>query len=162
MKYIIALVLYTTTFSFASDIYQYKDSKGNIVYTNKLVKGATKVKLPPLSVYAAPMTKADIQAKNYTTYGNYSNVTKKPTTHNSKIANFGTNEQGRHYILNDELKKETQALKDAQQALIEGKNIRLGTESKNIVAYNARTQALQDAVTEHQKNIEILTKQLSE
>ncbi len=154
MKYIIAFIVCTITFTYASDIYQYTDNNGRTVYTNKPIKGAKKVDLPPLSIYAAPMTKADLGAKNYTEYGN--------TTGKLKISKLSSNEQGRHNILQDELTRETQALKDANQALDEGKRMHLGTESKNLEAYNSRTQALQDAVTEHQKNINILTRQLSE
>ena len=43
---------------FADDIYIYTDKNGNSVYTNKPVKNAQKVKLPPISVYSSPDRKS--------------------------------------------------------------------------------------------------------
>ena len=156
MKYAIFIIIILCYLSnvYASDIYQYIDKNGRMVYTNKAIKGAKKVNLPPLNVYAAPMSKSDVQSNSYTNYNNTTSFSKKPRS-------FSSGEQARYKILQDELSRENQALIDAKQALTEGKLMHLGNESKNKEACITRTQALQDAVTEHQKNIEVLAKQLS-
>lgn len=154
---ILSIIICFATIAHASDIYQYKDSSGRTVYTNKPVKGAKKVDLPPLSEYAAPMTSRDIQSKSYTGYSDTKATTGKITSNN-----MSTNEQGRNKVLREELNREIQALKDSKQALNEGKKIHLGAENSNPSAYETRVQALQDAVTEHQKNIDILSKQLGQ
>jgi outer membrane PBP1 activator LpoA protein len=74
--------------------------------------------------------------------------------------NLGTNEVGRQQILNEELALEQKALTDSQQALQSGMATRLPSEQNNPEQYQARIKALRDAVTEHQKNIDILSNQL--
>lgn len=158
MNLLLALFIsFFTTKIFADNVYQYTDSKGQLVFTNKPVKNAKKVKLPPISVYAAPMTKSDYKGKSYNS---------KPSDNVAKIYvkksadNLGTNEVGRNEILNDELAKEKLALNDSQQALAQAKKTKLPSEQNNPELYQERIQGLQDAVTEHQKNIDILSKQL--
>lgn len=147
---------------FADEIYQYQDKNGAMVFTNKPVKNAKKVNLPPLSVYAAPMTEKDYNSSSLT--GKATN----PQRSSSGLAkiyvkdsspSFGTNEAGRQQVLSDELDYEKQALKDAKQALINGQG-KLTSEQKDPQAYQARIQGLKDAVTEHEKNIDILSRQL--
>lgn len=153
----IVLLLSIFTLVNADDIYQYVDKNGTTVFSNKPVKGAKKVNLPPITVYASPMTKNDYNAAGYTTP-----VTAKKAKNTSSIGiqNLGTNEVGRNQILSEELEHEKQALSDAQKALEAGKQTKLDSEKNNPDQYQARMQALQDAVTEHEKNIDILTKQL--
>lgn len=153
----IVLLLSIFTLVNADDIYQYVDKNGTTVFSNKPVKGAKKVNLPPITVYASPMTKNDYNAAGYTTP-----ATVKKAKNNSTIGtqNLGTNEVGRNQILSEELEHEKQALNDAQKALEAGKQTKLDSEKNNPDQYQARMQALQDAVTEHEKNIDILTKQL--
>lgn len=144
------------THSFADDIYLYTDKNGNSVYTNKPVKNAKKVKLPPISVYSSPMTKSDFKATSYT-QPNEAKVTKIYT---KTVAPTYGNETGRQQILAEELSREKQALSDSQQALATAKQTKLASEINKPEQYQARIQSLQDAVTEHQKNISTLSKQL--
>lgn len=147
---------------FADEIYQYQDKNGAMVFTNKPVKNAKKVNLPPLSVYAAPMTENDYNSSSLT--GKTSN-SQRSSSGLAKIyvkdssPSFGTNEAGRQQVLSDELDYEKQALKDAKQALINGQG-KLTSEQKDPQAYQARIQGLKDAVTEHEKNIDILSRQV--
>lgn len=142
----------------ADDIYQYIDKSGTTVYSNKPVKGAKKVNLPPITVYASPMTKNDYNARSYTESSTRKNKTVKMVTRQSVPA--GTNEEGRNQILAEELEHEKQALEDARKALNTAKDTKLDSEKNNLAQYQDRIQALQDAVTEHQKNIDILSRQL--
>ncbi len=141
---------------FADDIYIYKDKNGNSVYTNKPVKNAQKVKLPPISVYSSPMTKNDYAATSYT-QPSRTKTTKIYTK--TTVPAYG-NEIGRQQILAEELSREKQALSDSQQALATAKQTKLASEINQPVQYQARIQSLQDAVTEHQKNISTLSTQL--
>lgn len=144
----------------ADDIYQYTDKKGNLVYTNKATKNAKKVNLPPISIYSSPMTKNDYGATGYTNKPSQTN-SKNPTIYTKTTAqNSGTNETGRQQILAEELSKEKQALSDTQQALATAKQTKLASEKNNPELYQTRIQSLQDAVTEHTKNISILSNQL--
>ncbi|MEN9945904.1 MAG: hypothetical protein RLZZ293_290 [Pseudomonadota bacterium] len=165
MKYLIVLVLSAITINVFADntIYQYKDKNGTIVFTNKPTKNSQKVVLPPITVYAAPMTKSDLLGKK--------NISPKVSSNKNQPATvkiypktdttqyLGTNEQKRQQILTEELASEQKALQDAQQALQNGKN-KLPSEQNNQQQYQMRMQALQDSITEHQKNIDILSKQL--
>lgn len=157
------LLLFFMMSADADEIYQYQDKNGAMVFTNKPVKNAKKVNLPPLSVYAAPMSENDYKANGLIAKGNSNN---KPSSAQAKIyvknssPSFGTNEAGRQQVLSDELEYEQQALKDARQALIAGQPTKLPSEQKDPQAYQARIQGLRDAVTEHEKNIDILSRQL--
>ena len=153
----IILLAYFNIQCFAEDIYQYVDKNGTTVFSNKPVKGAKKVNLPPITVYASPMTKNDYNAAGYTNPVAPKKV-KNINVVNTK--NLGTNEVGRNQVLSDELQHEKQALSDAQKALDTGKQTKLDSEKNNPEQYQASIQGLQDAVTEHEKNIDILTKQL--
>lgn len=152
---ILATLIVNSVFA-ADSVYEYVDKNGNVTYSNKPSKNAKKVTLPPISVYSAPMS-----------LNSYSN---KPSAKNSGIKTIypkssvpqysGTNETGRKQILTEELASEKLALVDSQQALSEAKKIKLSSEKTNDANYQKRIQALEDSVTEHQKNIDILNKQL--
>lgn len=153
---ILATLIVNSVFA-ADSVYEYVDKNGNVTYSNKPSKNAKKVTLPPISVYSAPMS-----------LNSYSN---KPSAKNnsgiktiypkSSVPQYsGTNETGRKQILTEELASEKLALVDSQQALSEAKKIKLSSEKTNDASYQKRIQALEDSVTEHQKNIDILNKQL--
>ena len=142
---------------YAEDIYQYTTNNGTTVFTNKPVKNAQKVTLPPLSIYASPMSKQDYHALGYT---NGAAQQQKDKSKSNK--NYGINETGRLQILNEELQHEKQGLTDAKAALALAKQGGLlPSEKNNPTLYKSRIQALDDAVTEHQKNIQTLTQQLA-
>ena len=147
----------------AEDIYQYQAANGAMVFTNKPVKNAQKVKLPPISVYASPMTKGDYASNSLTgkSVPPPINLVKSAKIYVKDTSpNIGTNEAGRHQILSDELNSEKQALNDSQSALNNAKGNKLPSEQNNPDKYQARVQSLRDAVTEHQKNIALLSTQL--
>ncbi|RTL12139.1 MAG: DUF4124 domain-containing protein [Neisseriaceae bacterium] len=165
MKYLLLLGIIVSISCYASDtIYQYKDKNGATVFTNKPVKNGKKVVLPAITVYAAPMTQSDFKAKGYTNSTTAKNAIQdsaiKKNYTQSINQNLGTNEVGRQQILNEELALEQKALTDSQQALQSGMATKLPSEQNNPEQYQARIKALRDAVTEHQKNIDILSNQL--
>jgi hypothetical protein len=143
----------------ADEIYQYQKADGTIVFTNKPVKNAKKVKLPPLSVYSSPMTKSDYQAAGYTAPMQHGQSNKLQSYANP-LSTAGFNEVGRKQILSEELARERQALSDSQAALLEAKQNPLASEKNHPTEHANRLQALHDAITEHQKNIAILSQQL--
>lgn len=157
---LLALILVDTSI-FADEIYQYTDKNGNLVFTNKHVINSKKLKLPPLTIYASPMTRNDYLAKGYTNNNKNNNKTlaqlyiAKDTAYNPTL-----NDSSRNQILSEELWRERQALDDTVQALALAKKTPLASEKNNPQEYNNRLQALQDAITEHQKNINYLTQQL--
>ncbi|MDD3266083.1 MAG: DUF4124 domain-containing protein [Burkholderiales bacterium] len=148
MKSFIILIATIISFAFADDVYQYTDKNGRQVYTNKPVKNATKMTLPALTIYTPP--------KNSQTKDNVRKIYPKEN-YNSYLSN----PTGRQLILAEELSKEKQALADTKDAIAQAKKTPLASEKNNKDAYNKRIQALQDAITEHQKNIDVLSKQLN-
>ncbi len=145
MRNFILLIAITSSI-FADDIYQYTDKNGRQVYTNKPVKNATKMKLPALTTYTPPSR-------------NKSNIKKIYPKENN--ISYLPNQTGRQLVLSEELNKEKQALSDTKDALTIAKKTLLTSEKNNKAAYDNRIQALQDAITEHQKNIDVLSKQLN-
>ncbi|MFN8769540.1 MAG: hypothetical protein ACK5Z5_01295 [Neisseriaceae bacterium] len=146
------------------NVYQYVDAKGNLVITNKpLVSHAKKMKLPPLAIYANPMTKNDLYAGGYTSilapgYQSPSNIVNKWfNNRNNMIPNI--NDGGRRTILKEELKHEKNALADLRKLIEDSKKNRLSSESD--ISYLTRLENLQDNVKEHEKNIELLTRMLN-
>lgn len=141
----------------ADDIYYYKDKAGITVYSNKPVANSQKLDLPPLSVYAKPMNYNDFNARGYTKAPNSQNI--NPSNAMPSIP-MNAAEKTRQQILQAELEREQQALKTTQQAL----NLRQQTPpiNKNTVPDQLQngTDPLQDALIVHQKNIELLSKQL--
>ena len=144
--------------SYAGDeIYEYENSSGQVVVSNIGAAAAKKLLLPPLSVYAQPMTKSDVNAIGYTTKPD---LTHKASSMASSGGLYFTQKQNatRTKILTEELSKEEQALSNSQKLLIAGQNIRYQNENSSI--YQERINALQDSVIEHKKNIAILTQEL--
>jgi DNA mismatch repair ATPase MutS len=168
MKFYIGMMLAGITItSFATTIYECVDSSGMSVFGTKNGKNCKKAELAEISVYAAPITQSDYQARGYTkkvpSYNKSNNSNSNGVVAKVYVkgtGNLGTNETGRTQILNEELGKEKLALTDSQQALVQAQKTKLQSEQNNPELYKQRIQALQDAVTEHQKNIEILSKQL--
>ncbi|MFN7095685.1 MAG: hypothetical protein ACK4M7_10010 [Burkholderiales bacterium] len=142
---------------FANDksVYQYTNAQGNLVVGNTATAQAQKMELPPLNIYTSPITAADLKAKGYTepSLNQAKNITKANPY-------LGLNEIRRKEILQEELAREKIALNDSKQMLSQGKSIKLISETNSPQQYMTRIQGLKDAVAEHQRNIDILNKQL--
>jgi len=135
------------SYSYAETIYQYTDSNGVTVFTNNPPKNIKdkKVYIKTPQTYSFSSSKSDSAASSTNYNNNYAP--------NNQVTN------SKKQILQEELANEQTALNDASQALAEGKEVRLGSE-KNYQKYQDRIQALQNAVTEHEKNIQLLQQQI--
>lgn len=149
-----------------AEIYKHVDADGRITYSNVKIKNAKKLDLEP----------AD------TNFGN----TPKPANKNSdgtkssapsdfpKVDSNTQNQRDakRKDILKSELESEKQALERAKQAYTEGesnpevyqvKNANGSTSTfRNVPKYQEKMKALQAEVDAHQRNIDLLTKELNQ
>lgn len=134
-----------------NNVYSYQDANGNTIISNTPHTGSKQMTLPELPVYARPMSKSDALAHGYTN---------PPTSYTVKTSSTpSTNshaEAGRTALLTEELNHEQNALTTSQKLLVEAKSM----SHQDPKTYNNRIQILNDAITEHQKNIDILTKQI--
>lgn len=158
MKTMIFGLLLACSLAHAQTIYKYVDPSGHVTFSNTPMKGGVPVKLSPLSTYSSEEAKPSSSAPSTTpstppfSSGRYPNVDN---------ATQQQRDNGRRKILEQELANEQKALAEAQKALEEGRATRLGNE-RNYQKYLDRVQQLQDQVTEHQKNVEALRRELGQ
>lgn len=149
-----------------AEIYKQVDAEGRVTYSNVKIKGGKKLDLEPVD----------------SNFGNTSNPTKKPadnvksaTPSNFPKVDAGTQSQRdakRTEILKAELAQEKQALERAKQAYAEGNanpevsQIRNanGTTStfRNMAKFEEKMKGLQAEVDAHQRNIDLLNKELGQ
>ncbi len=134
----------------AATIYKYVDANGNVTYTNVPIRGAQPIKLNPLSSYPGGKS-GGASAGKPAASGGYPSV--DANTQKQR-------DNGRKKILEQELANEAKALDAAKKALADGKATRLGDEARNYQKYLDRVQKLQDEVTDRQKNVEALRREL--
>ncbi|MBP4051924.1 DUF4124 domain-containing protein [Chromobacterium violaceum] len=136
----------------AATIYKYVDPQGNVTYTNVPLRGAQPIKLNPLSSYPGQRAKSGgASAGKPAASGGYPSV--DADTQKQR-------DSGRKKILEQELANEAKALDTAKKALDEGKAVRLGDEARNYQKYLDRVQKLQNEVTDREKNVQALKKEL--
>jgi hypothetical protein len=175
----ISILIYASAFStFAhAEIYKHVDAEGRITYSNVKIKGAKKLYLEP----------ADTSFGNNSS----SETKRAPSTRTATPASFpkvdaGTQNQRdgkRKEILQAELDTEKKALEDAKKAYAEGesnpevyhksrqvitKNADGSTSTKtvsdtfrNVPKFDEKMKSLQADVDVHQRNIELLEKEIS-
>ena len=142
----------------SAEIYKHVDENGHVIYSDKPMKGATKLEIEPPVSTSPPPPKA----------------TKTPTPANFPRVDKSEQKQRddkRRQILEEELATERQALEDAKTALAEGEKdpevFRVkGKDGKtvvrrNVARYQEKIAQLQENVDLHQKNIELLEKELA-
>jgi hypothetical protein len=156
-------IIYLQYANAVNEVYEYQDSKGHTVFSNinKESIGKT-ITLPPLNIYAQPMSKSDVFAEHYTAKPVLTPTKAYLRINNSNLNNiYFSNKQNntRQQILSEELVKEKAALNNSQKTLIVSQKIKYSNE--NNTEYNERIKALKDSITAHQKNIEILQKELN-
>ncbi|QEL56306.1 DUF4124 domain-containing protein [Chromobacterium paludis] len=134
----------------AAAIYKYVDAQGNVTYTNVPLRGAQPITLNPLSTYHSRKP-AGGNAEKPAASGGYPSV--DADTQKQR-------DNGRKKILEQELANEAKALETAKKALADGKAVRLGDEARNYQKYLNRVQKLQDEVTDREKNVAALKKEL--
>ena len=144
-----------------AEIYKHVDAEGRITYSNVKIKGAKKLQLEP----------AD------TNFGTDSGSEKKrtPSTRTATPASFPKVDEGtqnqrdskRKEILQNELDGEKKALENAKKAYEEGASnpevykTKDGKTFRNVSKFDEKMKGLQAEVDAHQRNIELLDKEIS-
>jgi hypothetical protein len=144
-----------------AEIYKHVDAEGRVTYSNVKIKGAKKLQLEP----------AD------TNFGTDSGGEKKraPSARTASPASFpkvdaGTQNQRdgkRKEILQAELDAEKKALEDAKKAYAEGESTpevyktKDGKTMRNVPKFEEKMKGLQEEVDVHERNIELLTKEIN-
>ncbi|WP_047539948.1 DUF4124 domain-containing protein [Methylotenera versatilis] len=147
-----------------AEIYKHVDSEGRVTYSNVKLKGAKKLDLEPADT-------------NFGSGGSEANrsTNRAPQAKTATPANFpkvdaGTQNQRdgkRKDILQAELEAEKQALAKAKEAYAEGESkpevykAANGKTFRNVAKFEEKMKALKDDVDVHQRNIELLTKEIN-
>lgn len=150
-----------------AEIYKHVDADGRITYSNVKIKGAKKLALEPADTSFGTGSSAD---------SNEGGTAKRsPTTRTATPANFpkvDANTQNqrdgkRKDILQSELDAEKKALEEAKKAYAEGEakpevyRTKDGKILRNVPKFQEKMSALQADVDAHQRNIELLEKEIS-
>ena len=152
------------SFSAQAEIYKNVDAEGHVTYSNVKTKGAKKLELEPTD----------------TSFGGDANhAPRRSATRTATPASFpkvdaDTQKQrdgSRKEILQSELEAEKKALEDAKLAYTEGeskpevfqKKNANGSSStfRNVNKYQEKLKTLQTDVDAHQRNVELLEKEIS-
>ncbi|MGZ8258759.1 MAG: DUF4124 domain-containing protein [Methylotenera sp.] len=160
MKNYLSLVVIITAMlssnAFA-EIYKHVDADGRITYSNVKSKGATRLELDPdANTIPNDRTKA-IPAKRTATPEGFPKVDKQ--TQNNR-------DDKRKAILQGELEAEKTALEQAKKAYTEGESnpevykTADGKTFRNVPKFEEKMKNLQADVDSHQKNVELLQKEL--
>ena len=150
-----------------AEIYKTTDANGNVTYSNVKLKGSKKLNLEPSD------TSFGTGATNGT--GSASESKRSPPAKTATPANFpkvdtGTQNQRdgkRKEILQVELDGEKKALDDAKKAYAEGESnpevfkTKDGKTLRNVPKFEEKMKTLQADVDAHQRNIDLLTKEIS-
>ncbi|HEU4709084.1 MAG TPA: DUF4124 domain-containing protein [Methylophilaceae bacterium] len=140
-----------------AEIYKKVDENGHVTYSNVPIKGGVKLDLEP-PVSTAPASPAAKPRVKTPTPANFPRVDKE--TQNRR-------DDKRKQILTEELESEKQALEDAKKAYAEGESTpevyrtKDGKIRRNVPKYEEKMQRLQAEVEAHEKNIQLLQKELS-
>ncbi|RXZ44985.1 DUF4124 domain-containing protein [Crenobacter cavernae] len=159
---VLAVLLSGTT---QAAVYKYVDANGRITYTNVPMRGSQRVDLAPLSSYRPSGESAAVSPRSSSSGGSASS-TPRPAGSAGAYPQVSADTQkqrdaGRRKILEDELGNEQKALADARKALTDGEATRNGNE-KNYQKYLDRVQKLKDAVTDREKNVAAIRKELGQ
>lgn len=160
MKKTLSLFIFATAVlcnnAFA-EIYKRVDADGRVTYSNTKTKGATRLELDPdANTIANDRPKASTNKRTATPEG-FPKVDKQ--TQNQR-------DDKRRDILQSELEAEKAALDQAKKAYAEGESkpevfkTANGKTLRNVPKFDEKMRNLQAEVDVHQKNIELLQKEL--
>lgn len=146
MRYLLALMLVACTLSVHAEIYKFVDDSGHVTYTNMPRPGAKKLELPQTPLPGATVdpgqsrkaTKARTQASTPSYFPRVDSSTQR------------RRDDMRRQLLLEELRSEENNLSAARNAMANGAR-----------QPGADLNKLADAVRLHEKNIEMLNKELS-
>ena len=136
-----------------AEIYKNVDENGHVTYSNVPSKGATRLEIdPPAPGAATPKAKA--QQATPSNFPRVDSQTQKKR------------DDQRKNILQEELESEKAALEEAKRAYTEGESkpeVYRGANGKtyrNVVKFEEKMQRLQADVDAHEKNVQLLQKEL--
>jgi hypothetical protein len=138
----------------SSDIYKIIDENGRVTYTNVPVKGAQKLDIDPPPTNGASAASRETRTTTPTTFPRVDKQTQNQR------------DDTRRKILLEELEAEKKALEEAKKAYDEGAakpEVYRGADGKtyrNVAKFEEKMKQLQANVDAHEKNIELLQKEL--
>lgn len=142
-----------------AEIYKQVDAQGRVTYSNVKIKGATK-----LDIEAPASSFGSNEAKPRDAR------TKTPTPNSFPKVDSQTQNQRdstRKSILQSELEAEKKALDDAKQSYEDGASnpevfkTKDGKTFRNVAKFDEKMKSLQAEVDAHQRNIELLQKEIN-
>ena len=153
-----ALIPLLFSYSAIAEIYKHVDADGRVTYSNIKSKGAVKLDFDSGATNSGPAdVKKPAPNKRTATPENFPRVTKDAQTER---------DAKRRSILQAELEAEKNALEEAKKAYAEGEEkpevyrTANGGIFRNVPKFEAKMKALQENVDNHQRNIELLQKEL--
>ena len=157
----LSLVALTLSNQALAEIYKHVDADGRVTYSNIKSKGATRLEIDPdtstIANDRARASSSGTAAKRTPTPEGFPRVDKD--TQNQR-------DDKRKAILQSELEAEMTALEQAKQAYAEGESkpevykAANGKTFRNVAKFQEKMKNLQADVDSHQKNIELLQKEL--
>lgn len=142
-----------------AEIYKQVDAEGHVTYSNVPMKGAVKLNLEPLAPGGGKAGGSTGRPR----------ASSAPTPAGFPRVDQDTQRQRddkRQSILADELAAERKALEDAKKNYAEGEanpevfRTKDGRTFRNVPKFEEKMRKLQEDVTLHEKNIELLEKEL--
>ncbi len=147
-----------------AEIYKIVDANGNVTYSNVKMKGAKKLQLEPADTNFGTNSGGDGGEKK-----------RAPSARTASPASFPKVDAGtqnerdgkRKEILQSELDAEKKALEDAKKAYAEGASnpevfkTADGKTLRNVPKFEEKMKALQADVDAHERNIDLLTKEIN-
>ena len=139
-----------------AEIYKKVDENGHVTYSNVPIKGGVKLNVEP-PVSTAPETPTARPRAKTPTPANFPRVDRETQT---------KRDDKRKQILLEELEAEKKALEEARVAYTEGEAVpevfrtKDGKVRRNVAKYDEKMQRLKATVEAHERNIELLQKEL--
>ena len=164
-----------------AEIYKSVDANGNVTYSNVKLKGSKKLNLEPADTsFGTNAGNGSSAGASSGSEGKRTPQAKTPTPASFPKVDAGTQNQRdgkRKAILQGELDSEKKALDDAKKAYAEGESnpevfktpVVTGADGKksggntlrNVAKFDEKMKTLQADVDAHQRNIDLLTKEIN-
>jgi len=154
------LIALTASTAAVAEIYKHVDADGRVTYSNIKSKGATRLEIDP---DASNISNDRAKAKS----GTANKRTATPDSFPRVDKDMQNQRDGkRKSILQNELDAEKAALEEAKKAYTEGESnpevyrTANGQTFRNVPKFEEKMKSLKENVDNHQKNIELLQKEL--
>ena len=140
-----------------AEIYKSVDANGHITYSNSPSKGASRLNLDPDAPGKTEKSGSKASRVKTATPANFPKVDRQTQNQRDDL---------RKQILLDELESEKKALEDAKKAYAEGESkpevyqAANGKTFRNVAKFDEKMQGLQEDVSTHEKNVQLLQKEL--